>query len=194
MDRLTSLYDLWIFDADDTLRRTTVPGQPCPHRPGEWELLPGVAERLRSMGWGNPGGPRFGIASNQDRVGFGRMTERTARDLLRDVSLAATGITPPEQALQLCPHLPDARCDCRKPRPGMLLRIMTFYGARPERTVFVGNHESDRRAAAAAGVDYIDAADFFSSSVEPSARRSRRTPPRRAEGSYGADEPRTTRA
>ena len=31
---------LVVFDADGTLRRTTVPGQPCPRASDQWELLP----------------------------------------------------------------------------------------------------------------------------------------------------------
>jgi histidinol phosphatase-like enzyme len=54
---------LYVFDADGTLRRTTVPGLPCPNRPGEWELIPGVRERLARIGWGQ-GGARFGVATN----------------------------------------------------------------------------------------------------------------------------------
>src|SRR5205085_2553999 len=58
---------LVIFDADDTLRRTIVPGQPCPHAEGEWELLPGVRARLHRI----PPDVYIGVASNQDHVGYG---------------------------------------------------------------------------------------------------------------------------
>jgi D-glycero-D-manno-heptose 1,7-bisphosphate phosphatase len=40
---------LIIFDMDGTLRRTTVEGKPCPHAPGEWELLPGVREKFAGI-------------------------------------------------------------------------------------------------------------------------------------------------
>ena len=186
------VWQLWIFDADDTLRRSTVPGRPCPHDHGEWELLPGVAERLREIPWDEARGPWFAIASNQDRVGYGCFSETLARDLLRQTARAATGRTPPDAALQLCPHRPEEGCECRKPRPGMLLRLMRLYGVPPERTVFVGNSESDRQAAAAAGVAFLGGPTLFSSTGVPSGRRSRRTPPPGGEGSYGEDGCRTT--
>src|SRR4051794_40670065 len=75
-------YRLFIFDADDTLRRTTVPGRPCPWGPEDWELLPGVQEVLSAARWNHPGGPTMGIASNQDHVGYGHLSLETARDLL----------------------------------------------------------------------------------------------------------------
>lgn len=40
---------LIIFDADGTLRRCTVPGQPCPNKADEWELMPGAKERLATL-------------------------------------------------------------------------------------------------------------------------------------------------
>jgi D-glycero-D-manno-heptose 1,7-bisphosphate phosphatase len=159
-DRLAD-YRLCIFDADDTLRRTTVPGQPCPRGAGEWELLPGVRERLAGLPWQRDGGPYFGLASNQDQVGAGLLTGETARDLLRELALATIGRAPPDPALQLCPHPLDIICDCRKPGPQMLIRIMAFYGVDPGHTVFVGDSQADRRAAAAAGVDFIEARDLF---------------------------------
>lgn len=160
MDPLAG-YRLCIFDADDTLRRTTVPGQPCPRGPGEWELLPGVRERLAPLPWQRDGGPYFGLASNQDQIGAGLFTRRIARDLLRDLARAAIGQAPPDPALQLCPHRLGVACDCRKPGPRMLVRIMAFYGVRPGDTVFVGDSEADRAAAAAAGVRFLDARELF---------------------------------
>lgn len=154
-------YRLCIFDADDTLRRTTVPGQPCPRGPGEWELLPGVRERLAGLPWQRAGGPYFGLASNQDQIGAGLYTRGAARDLLRELALAAIGQAPPDPALQLCPHAMGVACDCRKPAPRMLIRIMTFYGVGRRETVFVGDSEADRSAAAAAGVDFLEARELF---------------------------------
>ncbi len=154
-------FQLVIFDADDTLRRTTAPGQPCPHRPGEWELIPGVRETLLQLPWDDPSGPRLGLASNQDQVAYGFLTSEMARRLLRDLAIAATGLEPADAALQLCPHALDSQCDCRKPNPGMLLRIMEYYGVRPEETVFVGNDSSDCVAAQRAGVSFLWADEFF---------------------------------
>jgi HAD superfamily hydrolase (TIGR01662 family) len=154
-------FRLIICDADDTLRRTMVPGQPCPHGPGEWELLPNVRSVLGRLRWHDPDGPRLGIASNQDHVGYGHLSFESARALLRDVAVAATGFAPPDAALQLCPHVLEIECACRKPRPGMLLRIMRYYGAAPGETVLVGNAATDQRAAEAAGVAFAPAAEVF---------------------------------
>jgi phosphoglycolate phosphatase-like HAD superfamily hydrolase len=43
----------------------------------------------------------------------------------------------------------------------MLIRIMAFHGVGRRETVFVGDSEADRRAAAAAGVDFLEARELF---------------------------------
>jgi D-glycero-D-manno-heptose 1,7-bisphosphate phosphatase len=84
-----------------------------------------------------------------------------ARQLLRELARSAAGVDLPEPAIQLCPHALGVACECRKPRPGMLQRIMGYYGIGPGATVFVGDNESDRAAARAAAVAFIEARDLF---------------------------------
>jgi D-glycero-D-manno-heptose 1,7-bisphosphate phosphatase len=159
--RVFDRYGLFIFDADETLRQTVIPGKPCPHGPDEWVLMPGVKDVLSEVRWNAPGSPRMGIASNQDQVAYGHLTVTTARELLRDLARSATGSVPDDGALQLCPHSLELDCECRKPKPGMLIAIMRHYGVDPGRTMFVGNHEIDHEAAARAGTAFTWSHDFF---------------------------------
>lgn len=161
-------YRLVIFDADDTLRRTVVPDQPCPRAPHEWELMPGVAHRLRCVRWGREDGLLLGVASNQDQIAYGHLSETMARSLLASMVGAATGHVPAGEAIQLCPHALEQPCDCRKPEPGMLLRIMRYYGVAPDATLFVGNAVTDEQAARRAGTSFAYAADFFRWDAEQS--------------------------
>jgi len=56
-----------------------------------------------------------------------------------------------------CPHHPDfnGECDCRKPKPGLLLQGIKKYNIDPARSYFIGDRERDMEAAAAAGVNGI---------------------------------------
>jgi D-glycero-D-manno-heptose 1,7-bisphosphate phosphatase len=153
-------YKLIIFDADGTLRRCTVKGQPCPNAEDQWELMPGVQEKMAKFDFG-PNGILIGIASNQAGVSLGYLTEHTAYQLLKDLFVAVTDCWPTYGLLQVCPHPVNGGCDCRKPAPGMLLRIMRIAGVLQDRTLYVGDMESDEQAAQAAGVDFQWAKDFF---------------------------------
>jgi D-glycero-D-manno-heptose 1,7-bisphosphate phosphatase len=151
---------LFIFDADDTLRRTLIPGQPCPHGPDEWALMPGVRETLSHYDWAS-GRLRVGIASNQDHIGYGLLRESVARRLLHDMVAEAFGPVRPAAKIELCPRSAGGKEPCWKPRPGMLHAIMAHFRTPPYCTVFIGNSGSDRLAACAAGVAFMWRDDFF---------------------------------
>jgi D-glycero-D-manno-heptose 1,7-bisphosphate phosphatase len=155
---------LVIFDADGTLRRTTVSGQPCPHAEDEWELLPGVRECLASIDWTRRD---VGVASNQDHVGYGLIDSAKALELLVDMIAAATNGAARDPEIRFCPHRLEEPCHCRKPAPGMLLDIMQARRARPDDTLFVGDSPVDEAAARAAGVRFVWAEDFFARVASP---------------------------
>ncbi|NND54328.1 MAG: HAD-IIIA family hydrolase, partial [Gammaproteobacteria bacterium] len=52
----------------------------------------------------------------------------------------------------ICPHAPDDGCDCRKPKPGLLLQAAEYFACGLQNMVFVGDKKSDVEAANAAGV------------------------------------------
>jgi D-glycero-D-manno-heptose 1,7-bisphosphate phosphatase len=134
---------LIVFDADGTLRRTLVPGQPCPHTADEWELLEGVRAYVSAL----PRDLHLGVASNQDHVGYGHLSYTEAHGLLSAALELASGRKPDPAAIRLCPHRLDVVCSCRKPAPGMLLAISRHYGVPPSQALFVGNERSDQLAA-----------------------------------------------
>jgi len=151
---------LIIFDADDTLRRTTVAGQPAPNAPDQWQLLPNVRETLSRFDWRN-GALKLGIASNQVGVALGFLTREMALRLIRDMVQEALGYLPPHLEIEICPCPPNSGCECRKPQPGMLLRIMSRFGVGHDETLFVGDLPTDREAAGRAGVHFMWAHQFF---------------------------------
>jgi len=42
-----------------------------------------------------------------------------------------------------CPHMPDAKCDCRKPAPGMLLDAKKEHGFDLTRSYVIGDRMTD---------------------------------------------------
>jgi D-glycero-D-manno-heptose 1,7-bisphosphate phosphatase len=151
---------LVVFDADNTLRRVTVPGRVCPWGPDEWELVPGIRDALAGLKWGS-GGLKLAMASNQDQVYYGHLSAEMAHRLLSDAAEAATGHRPPAGAIRFCAHAMDAGCGCRKPAPGLLLEAMVYHEVGPAETLFVGDAEVDREAAARAGTAFVHVADLL---------------------------------
>ena len=56
-------------------------------------------------------------------------------------------------AVFFCPHTPEADCDCRKPKPGLLLDIGHRYGVDLRHVPMVGDTARDLIAAQAAGCE-----------------------------------------
>jgi len=117
--------------------------------PQELELLPGSAEAIRRL---NDAGVWVGVVTNQRGIALGRMTEgdlEAIHDALRR-ELARDGAR--IDAIYHCPHDHDA-CDCRKPRPGLLLRAKSDVpGLEFEQAGLVGDADSDVEAGRRAGV------------------------------------------
>ncbi len=151
---------LLIFDADGTLRWTTVEGQPCPNGPDEWRLMPNVREILSAIPWEEEG-YRIGVASNQGGVAAGYLSQEVAYQLLVDMLVEAIGYLPSESYIELCTCPATVDCTCRKPSPGMLVRILERSGTPAVNALYVGDLEKDREAAERAGIDFMWAKDFF---------------------------------
>ncbi len=153
---------LYVFDVDGTLRYTTVPGQPCPYRPDQWQLMPRVREILRAIDW-SPRGAALGVVSNQDAVAAGRLTAASARAMIEATVREAVGVLPARFTIEICTCDPDAGCACRKPSPAMLMRVARRFGIAPERALYVGDLETDREAARRAGMPFVWAQRYFGS-------------------------------
>jgi len=55
----------------------------------------------------------------------------------------------------MCPHDSNDGCDCRKPKPKMLLEALDEFGAIPEHTYYVGDNVSDIEAGINAGMKTV---------------------------------------
>jgi histidinol-phosphate phosphatase family protein len=108
--------------------------------PNGVELLPATADGLRllrSLGLG------LVVVTNQSGIGRGYFDEAClARIHGRMLALlAAEGLT--LDGLYVCPHLPDAGCDCRKPRPGLLEQAARDLGFCARESIVVGDKACD---------------------------------------------------
>lgn len=86
------------------------------------------------------------VVSNQPDVGRG-IIPTSVMDRMNAKLIAEL----PLDRIEICPHTREDRCDCRKPKPGMLLRAAQALGIRLDRSFMIGDRESDVLAGAAAG-------------------------------------------
>lgn len=127
--------------------------------PSQLRLLPGVALGLQLL---RDAGYALCIASNQPGPAKGQFSraavERTNQALLEMLAKEGVQIA----SLQVCMHHPDGGpggdaslvgpCECRKPKPGMLLEAMKQAGLSAARTWMIGDAPADVEAARKAAV------------------------------------------
>ncbi len=118
------------------------------HQLADYAPLAGAYEAVRAL---RAAGFGTAIVTNQSGIARGRFGEadfaRFQAHLLADFAAHGAAI----DASYHCPHLPDAGCECRKPRPGLLLRAQRELGANLARSWVIGDKESDVELARAAG-------------------------------------------
>ena len=97
------------------------------------------------------------VATNQGGLAKGWYSEDELGKMhqkLRD-DYSAHGVTFTD--FFYCPHHPDftGDCDCRKPKPGLLVKGIEKYNIDAARSYFIGDRERDVVAGTAAGVKGI---------------------------------------
>jgi histidinol-phosphate phosphatase family protein len=102
--------------------------------------------RLRDAGYA------LVVASNQPGLALGRFSAAeldVLRAALQDKLRREGGVA--LDGFYVCPHAPEAGCDCRKPAPGLLLRAAAALGLDLARSWMVGDILNDVEAGHRAG-------------------------------------------
>lgn len=129
------------------------------HNPDQMQLIPGAAEAIRRI---NKSGYLAIVVSNQPVIARNlcsieelELIHAKLETLLGKEGAFLDGIF-------YCPHHPDKgypeerpeykiECDCRKPKPGLLLQAKEQFNIDMEKSIMIGDRDSDIQAGLAAG-------------------------------------------
>lgn len=133
------------LDRDGVINRSLVrEGKPyAPTRISEFELLPGVPaalSRLRQHGFLNI------VVTNQPDIATGKQ-RREDLDALHQQLLTKLAV----DAIKVCCHVDADDCDCRKPKPGLLLEAAREFNIDLGQSFMVGDRWRDIAAGQLAG-------------------------------------------
>ncbi|MGH7813753.1 MAG: D-glycero-alpha-D-manno-heptose-1,7-bisphosphate 7-phosphatase [Candidatus Binataceae bacterium] len=137
------------LDRDGVINKIVIrDGKPgSPRELVEFEFAPGVGEqldRLRAAGF------KLFVATNQPDVARG-MLARAALDKMNELVIAKCR----PDAIKICPHDDRDRCECRKPKPGMLIELAREHRIALTESYLIGDSRKDAMAARAAGCKSI---------------------------------------
>ncbi len=113
----------------------------------EWLPLDGSLEAIARL---NHGGYTVVVASNQSGLARGYFDIEALTAMHRKMEEMLAKVGGRVDAIFYCPHGPDDGCDCRKPKPGMLLEIGQRFNVPLKDVVFIGDSISDVKAAKSA--------------------------------------------
>lgn len=92
------------------------------------------------------------IVTNQSAVGRGIISLETAWAIQERLVRVIEGHNGRIDDTFMCPHAPEANCNCRKPRPGLLLQAAAKYDLNLSQSIMIGDALTDIQAGKNAGV------------------------------------------
>jgi D-glycero-D-manno-heptose 1,7-bisphosphate phosphatase len=120
--------------------------------PEEWRPVPGSVEAIARL---NHAGYRVVIATNQSGIGRGLFDMTMLNTIHEKMHKALHHAGARVDAVFFCPHAADSKCECRKPRPGMLIEIGKRFNAELTGVPCIGDSLRDLQAAEAVGAQPI---------------------------------------
>jgi D-glycero-D-manno-heptose 1,7-bisphosphate phosphatase len=97
-------------------------------------------------------GYKIVMVTNQSAVGRGLITLETALDINQRLISSIEHAGGRIDAAFLCPHSPEDECDCRKPKPGLILQAAEQLSLDLARSIMIGDAQTDLVAGEQAGV------------------------------------------
>jgi D-glycero-D-manno-heptose 1,7-bisphosphate phosphatase len=120
-----------------------------------WAEVEVYPQALRALVGASRSAYKIVIITNQAGVGKGIIPLQTATEinwrLVQTIEKAGGRV----DGLYMCPHTPQDHCECRKPRPGMILQAERDLSLDLSRSWMIGDALSDLQAGRAAGVGHI---------------------------------------
>lgn len=146
-----------IFDRDGTI----VFDVPYNGDPAAVQPVPGVADALARL---RAARIPIAVVSNQSGVARGMISIEQVEAVNRRID----ELLGPFDAWLYCPHGPADACECRKPKPKMILDAAHVMGVDPACCVVIGDKASDVEAARNAGAQaiFIDDARAVVAAIE----------------------------
>jgi len=109
----------------------------------EFHFLPGVIEAIKTI---NEKGYLVIVVTNQRGIGRGLMTEQDLKDIhqrmLQEIQKGGARI----DDIFYCPHDMKDNCNCRKPKPGMLVQAKKKWDIDYAKSYIIGDSETDIEA------------------------------------------------
>lgn len=115
----------------------------------EFVLIPGSVDAIANL---SQAGFKVVVCTNQSGLGRGLFTMEELNEIHEKLHQSVEQAGGSVDAIIFCPHTADEKCDCRKPKPGMILDICErFHVEDISSVMMIGDSIRDLQAITAAG-------------------------------------------
>ena len=118
----------------------------------EFEFIPGIFENIKRL---NKNGFLVIIVTNQSGIKRGFYTEETLKTIHSNMLKILEDNDAYVDDIFYCPHFDDDNCNCRKPKPGMIIEASEKHNIDLKESWVIGDNERDIIAGKKAGCKTI---------------------------------------
>lgn len=136
------------IDRDGTIAKDV----PYCSRPDQFELLPGAGEGIKRL---NNAGFKVILITNQSGIGRGYFSEKMLGQIHEKMKADLAEYGAHLDGIYYCPHHPDDDCDCRKPKPTLIIRAAKEHDIDLRQSYIIGDSVIDIEAGKAIGCTTI---------------------------------------
>ncbi len=112
--------------------------------PKEWIAIPSSLNAITRL---NHAGHQVVVATNQSGIGRGYYSPDTLEAIHQKMRDELSAVGGRLDGIYFCPHIPDDHCECRKPKPGLLIQIAKDFNVDLKQSYFIGDSFRDIQAA-----------------------------------------------
>jgi histidinol-phosphate phosphatase family protein len=92
------------------------------------------------------------VITNQSAIGRELLTIQDAREINQRIVRCVRSAGGRIDAVYMCPHAPWEHCECRKPKPGLILKAIKEFNIDPHKSILIGDAQSDLEAGLACSI------------------------------------------
>jgi len=138
------------MDRDGIINENAKPGEYIRSWP-EFRLIPAVVDWIRIL---NALDLLVIVVTNQRGVALGHMTEQDLDDIHFKMRNTLVEMGAQIDDVFTCTHAAEA-CDCRKPKPGMVLQAAQKWNISISDSLMIGDSPADRELARRCGLRFV---------------------------------------
>jgi len=110
----------------------------------EFKIFSGVGDAIKLL---RDKGYLVIIITNQSAIGRKIISEKKLDEIHTELKNYLNQHDAYVDSIYYCPHTPEENCNCRKPKPGLLIKATSDFDIDLEKSYFIGDSESDLNAA-----------------------------------------------